>query len=111
MPPGVAELLSAGSLRIFQARCQKPQNCLEAMKLSQVGFIYFLKYVYEINEKKSLCGWRCWLSALTFMCRRLRRKRSSSLCWRAMKLTAAYSSSAEKTKSRQTAIQMSMALT
>lgn len=47
----------------------------------------------------------------TFMCRRLRLKRSSSLCWRAMKLTAAYSSRAENTKSRQTAIQISMAFT
>lgn len=49
--------------------------------------------------------------SFTFMCRRLRRKRSSSLCWRAMKLTAAYSNKAENTNSRQTAIQMSMAFT
>lgn len=35
----------------------------------------------------------------------------NSLCWRETKLTAAYSSSAAKTKSRHTAIQMSMAFT
>lgn len=40
-----------------------------------------------------------------------RLNRSSSLCCRDTKLTAAYSNSAEKTKSRHTAIQMSMALT
>lgn len=67
MPPGVAELLSAGSLRIFQASCQKPQNCLEAMKLSEVGFIYFLKYVYEINEKK-ICAHGAVGSALSPSC-------------------------------------------
>lgn len=35
----------------------------------------------------------------------------NSLCWRETKLTAAYSSSAANTKSRHTAIQMSMAFT
>lgn len=40
-----------------------------------------------------------------------RLKRSSSLCCLDTKLTAAYSSSAEKTKRRHTAIQISMAFT
>lgn len=43
MPPGAVEPLSAGSPRIFQTLCQKPQNCLEAMKVSLVWFIYFFK--------------------------------------------------------------------
>lgn len=41
----------------------------------------------------------------------LRRNRRSSLCCLDTKFTAAYSKSAENTKSRHTAIQMSMALT
>lgn len=46
---------------------------------------------------------------LLLLCCRL--NRSSSLCCLDTKLTAAYSNSAEKTKRRHTAIQMSMALT
>lgn len=50
--------------------------------------------------------------ALTILWRRWRRRRRmNSLCCRDTKLTAAYSSRAAKTKSRQTAIQMSMAFT
>lgn len=41
----------------------------------------------------------------------LRRNRRSSLCCLDTKLTAAYSNNAEKTKSRQTAIQISIAFT
>jgi len=41
----------------------------------------------------------------------LRRNRRSSLCCLDTKFTAAYSKSAENTKSRHTAIQMSIALT
>lgn len=49
---------------------------------------------------------------LTILCRRWRRRRRmNSLCWRDTKLTAAYSSRAANTKSRHTAIQMSMAFT
>lgn len=47
----------------------------------------------------------------TFVLLLWRLKRSSSLCCLDTKLTAAYSSSAEKTKRRHTAIQMSMAFT
>lgn len=57
------------------------------------------------------CAVQCvglFCTLLLFLCRL---KRSSSLCCLDTKLTAAYSSSAEKTKRRHTAIQMSMAFT
>lgn len=48
---------------------------------------------------------------VTLWCRRLLLKRRSSLCCRETKLTAAYSNRAEKTKSKHTAIQISIAFT
>lgn len=64
-------------------------------------------------------GWccvRCAVQCVGLFCTLLlfllcRLKRSSSLCCLDTKLTAAYSSSAEKTNRRHTAIQISMAFT
>lgn len=67
------------------------------------------KYKHAIQNKTE---WVCKIdkkATLSFFL--LRRNRRSSLCCLDTKLTAAYSNNAEKTNSRQTAIQISIALT
>lgn len=67
------------------------------------------QYGGEENGDGTHRGHTQWLVTLVFFL--LLRNLRSSLCCLETKFTAAYSSSAEKTKSRHTAIQMSMAFT
>ncbi len=119
--------LSTGDcLQWKQADLNSPTRDVTA-RCSLVWPLPVFGYVAEHNEKKceSKCnpGWQdslylfaclcvCAFVALTILCLRcFLRSLMNSLCCLETKLTAAYSSSAANTNSRQTAIQMSMAFT